>query len=350
MTISVLAVFVAACSGGDPNASGAGRTGVGEGPSSLEEIAWKVVAGREIAAPAAVHDAEIAFVTTHGTVSVIGEDEGEGIWRVERGQPTTAAPAISHGRVVIGDDLGVVARHDSPDGRKVWEVELSGPIEKGVLVDEGVVYVASRDGALTALALDDGRLLWEVRLTAAVTSMPALVDDRVIFGAGDGRVHAVSSLSGEAKWAARCGRGPVTSLAATSSLALASCGERIVGIGADGKVKWEKEHKSVISTGMGIGSGLGVFGTEAGNLVGIDLGSGDERWRFQGDGPFWGAIAIDGKNVFAANHDGSVYAVSTADGKETFRFVAESRPFGGVVAVGGRLYFGDVDGNLYAIE
>ncbi len=345
-----IAAQILACTPPESAPSGHGRAGMGEGPTELHRIAWKVVTETEIGTLPAVGEAGIAVVTSGGIVRVVEPEAGDEIWREKRDASIWSDVAWAGQKLVVGDDRGRVARLNVDDRAVAWESELSGPVEGGLIVEQGVVYAGTSDGAVTALALDDGRPLWEVRLQSAVTSRVALHGDQVIFGGSDGKIHLVSAISGEPVGAAKCGTSSVTQVAAVEGLRVATCGRDIVAVGPNGKGVWKANAKSIISGGIAIANGRVFIGTEDGLVLAFDQSSGDEVWRHQTKAAVIGPMAASGSAVYAADHNGVVHAISSESGDELFVFRAESRTLGGVVASDGRLYFGDVDGNLYAIE
>lgn len=77
-----------------------------------------------------------------------------------------------------------------------------------------------------------------------------------------------------------------------------------------------------------------------------------ELWRFQADGACMAAPAVMGDTVYAACHDGNLYALNRNTGDVRWTFTAE--PFGDVALAGDLVYVahdvGDVNSRLYAVD
>jgi len=111
------------------------------------------------------------------------------------------------------------------------------------------------------------------------------------------------------------------------------------------------------------GGGVVVFGAGDGSIYALDLGTGQERWRFTTEGRIRSTPAVADGIVFAGSADGVVYALALSDGTEQWRHETEgvsfdSGQFGfdrrSIIAspaiVDGTVYVGSRDGFMYALD
>jgi outer membrane protein assembly factor BamB len=145
-------------------------------------------------------------------------------------------------------------------------------------------------GGIAAFDLH-GTLLWTRRLPAGVGSTGAVTIDGTtgIIGTTDGAIRAYSIADGTPRWSLP--RRPGTRARGRDVRALARSGRVLVAGSLDGA------------------------------LIGYDLDTRQQRWRYT-DGPDGAAalrLAADGGHVYAPYTDGSLVAIALATGRETWR-------------------------------
>ncbi|KKO49726.1 serine/threonine protein kinase [Arsukibacterium sp. MJ3] len=173
---------------------------------------------------------------------------------------------------------------------KVWQSKVG----KGVahyesalkpLIRDDKVYAASREGIVVAKSLSNGRTLWSFDLrnegkssllsrfsadTARISGGIGFSADKLYLGTENGEVFALDATSGQLIW-----RVPV---------------------------------KGEVLASPATGDGLVVVATTAGNLIGLDPDSGEQRWIFEDEQP---ALTIRGVSEPVIEAGGVVYGSGT---------------------------------------
>jgi outer membrane protein assembly factor BamB len=186
-------------------------------------------------------------------------------------------------------------------------------------------------GGVVVLDAASGRVRWQAWFPRAGADAPAtygaaglaLADDLALAVSGDGRIHAYGMGDGSLRWSlpgARAEGRPWTRDTDQDLRALLVAGRRLIAGSLTGvvtaydldtrEVAWEYYDKWNGSTALR----LGAVGTLllvphfSGHVVGLDLATGQERWR-RGDwqaGYLWPPVPLDGHLLFTGAEAGMV--------------------------------------------
>lgn len=212
---------------------------------------------------------------------------------------------------------------------------------------------------------------WKVTVGNGVAT-PALVGDKLYVFArrdGDEVIACLDAASGKEIWAdkypAKPASGPAGQFPGPRSSPTVADG-KVVTLGvrgalscldaATGKVLWRKEGgteetvpRFFASCSPIVVDGLCVVqfgGEEKGGIVAYDLGSGDEKWKWTGDGTAYASpdlLAIDGVKMLVALAANNLVGISIADGKLLWEYPFAVKGMGGYNAatpiVGGQTVY-----------
>lgn len=311
------------------------------------------------AAPALAGDT-VYYATTDGTLAAFDAVTGHArTLTAELGPLLHASPRVEVGgrRAFVGNLLGQVMAVDLESGAIIWTTPVGDAVQFDVALDRDSVFVhalvGERGGQLTRLDMADGAVIWRTELDGPGSAAPIVWQDRVVAAAA--QVYSLDRTTGRVLWAAPFG--PVTGALAVGpdGTVYASDGLRWVALDAtDGRVLWQvggDAPAAIWPPAVDQANGVLVIGLADG-LHGLDLESGQERWRFPTEWPAWNGIVVQDGVAYATADNGQLYAVSTADGTLRTNFWpggtsvgAETPP----IVSGNRLYF--VQGlSVYGLE
>jgi outer membrane protein assembly factor BamB len=137
---------------------------------------------------------------------------------------------------------------------------------------------------------------------------------------------------------------------------LAAGGSRVVRITvANGNTVWRTDTGVKLSAGAGAGQGLALAGGAKGELLALDLASGQQRWKATLSSEVTGQLLVAADMVIARTGDGRVHGLSAADGSRKWLYsrnlpVLSLRGSGGMVARDDVLYAGFPGGKLVALN
>ena len=192
---------------------------------------------------------------------------------------------------------------------------------------DGVVYVATKEGLVIAL-VDNGfegvRESWIFPPSQSqpglqgVYHSPLVVGDLVYVSAQDGFLYAIDKETGS----------------------LASGGWR--------RPQGQPEELEPLIAGPAYDpvNDLVLAPSEDGRLYAYNAKSGDRAWDpFQTGAAIWSTPAVENGIGYFGSHDHKVYAVTLNDGKQLWQYET-----GGVVADGKNIFAPNMDGNIYALD
>jgi len=137
---------------------------------------------------------------------------------------------------------------------------------------------------------------------------------------------------------------------------LAAGGSRVVRIAVPtGNTVWKTEVGVRLSAGAGAGQGLVLAGGGKGELLALDLASGQVRWKVALSSEVTGQLLAVADTVIARTGDGRVHGLSAADGSRKWLYsrnlpALSLRGSGGMVVRDDVLYIGFPGGKLVALN
>jgi polyvinyl alcohol dehydrogenase (cytochrome) len=205
---------------------------------------------------------------------------------------------------------GDLARDGHPDGvaltaeqaghlEPAWTAHLDGAVDGTPVVAGNTVIAASAMGSIAAFDLGGGATLWSKHGLGDFSGSAAVAGGVVVAATLTGHVYAFDLRDGRERWDWRAtGNQP----AIWSSPAI--------------------RGKTVV---VGVGSQYGDEPLEAGAVVGLDLSTGVQAWRFciesgcAPGGGVWSSVAVDAAGrafVGTGNPDDGVYSFEVDTGKK----------------------------------
>ena len=293
---------------------------------------------------------------------------GPGGWST----PVQAGNAIvfqdESGRLVaIAASSGTPADGAPADGTVLWRYPAEdndldlGAIYAVPVVEGSVVYVATYSGHVVALDAATGAVIQEwgapVDVGDPIVATPILDGARLLVVTEPGHLIALDAATGSRIGTVIDGSGRVWAAPALGSghLVIADMSNAIravsAGAGPGAAPAWDGSLDGAIAGDLLADGDAVLAGTLGSSLYALDPATGDELWRFEGDGWFWAQPLVDGGLVYAATVEGTTYAIDRAGGDEQWNFAGEeseirARPalVDGVLVVAAR------DGWVYGVD
>lgn len=136
----------------------------------------------------------------------------------------------------------------------------------------------------------------------------------------------------------------------------AAGGSRVVRIAvATGHTVWQTDAGVKLSAGAGVGQGLVLAGSGKGDLLALDLASGQVRWKVALSSEVTGQLLAVADMVIVRTGDGRVHGLAVADGSRKWLYsrnlpALSLRGSGGMVVRDDVLYAGFPGGKLVALN
>lgn len=331
-----LSVLLAALLASAPAPAQLALASTGESPRSLAAVRFRFVADGPVRGGFAEAGGKLLFGTETGSIYALDANDGRVVWRKTIGSPLLSTPATAGGSAYFTSWDNMLHALDVGSGRERWRRDLGRSTASG---DYWEYYVASpilagnrlligsASGSFSSIDAASGRIMWTRNVGARIRTTAAVAGDIVVFGTMSGHVVALDSRDGHPLWDF-----------ATE------------GAAHDFSFK-DNDTRSVVTAPIVEGD-LVIAGGRDGNLYGIDLRTGRERWRETHDGGSWIlGLASDRDRIYSGS--GSAFIMQAADartGKEIWRTATANAMFGGLAKAGGVLVSNGNKGNLFGFD
>ena len=375
---------------------------------SLEQevLADPVLAGEPVVVPPAFRNEtwpQVGGEEDHAPVHVAAPRRIERKWRVRAitrpggKAPVTAPPVVGPERLYVIDGVASVAAFDKQTGREVWRTTMTPDVRDrqawrfnifarvhpadlgfggGAALAGDRLFVTSGFGFVAAMDAETGDLLWQHDAPGPMRNPPLVAEDLVVAVSISNEVIALDQASGEERWAYQSFEESARYLAAAAPahadgtvIVPFSSGELASLALANGRVQWQAmisrtsrlNALSVLGDIAGspvVDRGAVFSASQAGQLAGIDLRSGQVAWEAPVGG--YHTPWLSGETLFVISNRGEVVAVNRVDGrirwtKELPAFENQKKRKGritwaGPVLAGGRLWVTGSNGRMLALS
>ena len=294
-------------------------------------------------------------------------DQLELKWSAPLGFSVESSPAIAGGFVYATSLPGVLVKLNLEDGAEAWryrpgaeeaeagEFEEDRFGESSPAVAGGTVYVGDLMGVLHAVDVDSGESRWLFPTGAEIKSSPVVAGDLVLIGSYDEHFYGVDRTTGEARWSLQT-EGPVHATPGRhDGLAwVTGCDAVLRGVRiTDGAEMLRFDSGAYTAASPAIAEGTLYYGTFNNEVLAVDVGAGELRWRYEHPDrhfPYYASAALAGELVIAAGRDKLIHALDRETGEARWTFRARARFDASPVVAGDRVYAGNADGRLYVLD
>lgn len=246
----------------------------------------------------------------------------------------TFIPALASGSVFAAAADGMITRVDATNGRQLWRVNAGMSLTAGVGTDGLIVAVAGEKGVLIAFDAD-GKQRWKAQVSSEVLSAPAVGQGLVVVRSIDNRIAAYDAETGSRRWVIQR-TAPSLTLRTSPGIVLygptayvGMPGGRLLALAmTNGGPRWEMAVGDPRGTteleriadvaGTPVVAGRDVCAVAyQGRVACFDAVTGAPRWGkdFSSDV----GVAVDERNVYAADDRGTVNAFVRSSGSGVWR-------------------------------
>jgi len=224
---------------------------------------------------------------------------GQPLWQTRLIAETTniGAPAVGDGLAIVSDGVASVRAFALTNGTSRWAVRLPGVMTAPTIGSGRVVVIGMNDlyTTVTCLTATNGQTLWRTGFSDPVPAAPVLIDIN-----GDG---------------------------VTDVLALCDNGIIYALDGRDGATLWLYRYSDRhlhTRNGIVVAGGQGFFATSAGEVISLNLKTGQPTWTHQLKEPVLGMPALTEMNglpvVLVGTMKGRVHCLSGKTGAELWSY------------------------------
>jgi outer membrane protein assembly factor BamB len=266
------------------------------------------------------------------------------------------APAVANGTIYVGYFSGVVYAIDAAKGNKVWEHDITSNIASGLTVATNTVFIGSSNGNLTALDAGNGSLKWAFSSENEVWGTPSIVDGVVYLGSLDHRLYALNAVDGSEKWVFTAGGGiGSTPLVVGDVVYVGSFDHKFYAIDAKtGIARWTFEGAGSWFWSEAVyGNDTVYVGSLDHNVYALDAENGTPIWPkpFMTSAEVKSSPVIVGEVLVVASEDGKVYGLNLGTGEKKWEFDGvKAKVLSPLYATTGTVYVNSQDNRLHALD
>jgi len=257
----------------------------------------------------------------------------------------SSTAASSGASAAFADDSGQI--------KPLWKFKVEDEIRSSPVFFRGVVYIGAYDNNLYGFTAADGKMKLKYATHDGISGTPAVATDEslLLFGSDDHSLYALDLRSNKVSWSHQT-EGPVR-----GSVAIAH-GHAFVGSDDhflyalrlnNGRRDWKYDAGAPIRSRPAITGDRIVFGTESGDVMGLDLQSGI-KWRLKAKRAVTSSPTINDNIAYFGSMDGLVYAVEVTNGWAVWKFRTNKPVVSSPIIVDKILYIGSADGFVYALD
>lgn len=219
-----------------------------------------------------------------------------------------SGPAASGDTVIFGDTDGKIYALGAADGAQKWTFTTQGKVWSTPTIDGNTVYVASLEGRVYALNLASGSLVWKTGKVGGIMAMPVFTSNLVVVGSLDKNLYAFDKATGAEKWRFdQAGNFFWASPVLSGTLVIAANTDgNVYAVNTDsGSKVWVSPVNKLLSSTPTLAAGSIVVGGDDGNLVVLDLSTGNRVRSISAGTSIEGPLASQESKVFARARQGS---------------------------------------------
>ncbi|MDO6704632.1 outer membrane protein assembly factor BamB [Photobacterium sp. 1_MG-2023] len=274
---------------------------------------------------------KLYVASRNGLIEALDPVTGQLVWEhqidAEESAKLSGGLSVAYNKVFVGSENAEVIALDAETGEEAWRAKVDGEVLAKPLADEGMVMVNTSRGILQAMDAQTGATKWQISsevptLTLRGDSAPVSISGGVFWGQANGRLAGAYIQNGQLIW-----QQPVGQPQGATEI------DRLVDVDAS----------PVIDGGRLYTAGYN------GNLIAIDLRSGQQVWKRNYSSAT--DFVIESGVLYLVTAEDHLVAVDIRSGTELWKNSELSyRILSAPAVIGGRLVVGDSLGYLHWLD
>jgi putative membrane protein insertion efficiency factor len=278
--------------------------------------------------PGLAVDETTAYVAFNQHVYAVDLNTGAEKWRfpskAENKMTFYSDPVLTpDGQLLVASYNHFLYSLNPATGTQNWVFEQAkNLLVASPLVTENGIFITSTDGSLYALDFK-GKALWNFKTGAAIWSQPVTdgACNCVFVASLDHYVYSVDINTGQKIWQSEDLNGALVGTPAYSEsdhmLYIGTFDQELLALDAgNGQVRWRFATEAWVWSGPAIADGVLYFGDQQGNFYALNSTTGEDLWSIQPQpgSPIVTTPLIAGDQIYFSSTAGQVYAVNNQGG------------------------------------
>jgi outer membrane protein assembly factor BamB len=319
------------------------------GPVGNPTLTWRFDAGAAVNTAIAIRGDLVLAPDDDGRLHALASDTGLERWSFQVDTAPAEGPLAIGDQVFVRDGAGTIYALDL-QGTLQWRSPTPIRGLSDLTMGGNLLYAGSLDGEVAAIDAASGTERWRTPIGRSSVHAPAYADGHVIALTDDGALVSIEASAGEVTWTTEVGSGTGTPVVAAGIVYVGSDEDaRVTLRGYDLQTGLEVVEVDDRVTSPSVADAIGYSGGGTGEVVALDLKTGEVRWRTAFEGTTR-APALAGDVVYvAADGERRVVALARATGHELWRFDLDGSAHCCIAVAQGQVFIGTEAGSVYAI-
>lgn len=260
-------------------------------------------------------------VDVDGVVRCHQTQDGVVLWAFKTESEAYNGPNLYEGLLLVTTEAGELIALDQESGVERWRYAIDGPLRCSPSVSGGYALLAGCDARLTVVDAKTGVEVGAVDIGGQTGCTAALRKQIAYFGTEAGEFLAIDYGNPKAPrelWRyrdPRRGQGIRSAAAVTETTAVyGSNGKAIYGMNTvTGRPRWIVPQRTRVESSPVIAGGHVVTATGRGQVLLLDLDTGQTVWEYEAGGRFVASPAVSDGRLVIGGDNGTLYCFGKSD-------------------------------------
>ena len=239
-----------------------------------------------------------------------------------------------------------------------WENDAYGSFQNSsVSIYDDLVFVNDLSGRVFCFQFDTGKEIGYVKYGGgSVLSTPIVYKNNIVFAVADEGDNVSDYVCYDYNEGKEVRKVEVLGRALTQMIADSSGVYFTTEIGSAykfavrGRKIWETHTRIPTRSSPALYDSLFIFGNDNGEIIGLNIESGDSVYAKKIGGSFFSGLTISEDVIYVGNNNGYLYALNYSNGEIIWQFNSKARIFMNPAIDGDNVYFGNSEGGFFSLE
>ena len=333
---------------GNPQLTGVATGGLAENL----ELLWIFEAEDGIESTTAIAEGTVYVGALDGYLYAINLESGGLKWKYQASGEIKSSPTVYRNVVHFGDGMGIFHAVDAQTGKRRWTFQAEAEIISSANVAQDRLLFGSYDQFLYCLSAEDGSLVWKFETEGYVHGSPAIADNAVVVSGCDGYLRIINIADGVEQQKIALGDYVGASPAILNNRVYAGTfGNQVLCAELENsEILWWYQHPErhfPFYASAAVTTDLVVIGGRDKMVHALKPQTGQLLWTYPAKSRVDSSPVIVGERVFFGTVGGELVALNLNSGEKIWDFVIGASIIASPSVAAGKLVIGADDGRIY---
>lgn len=235
--------------------------------------------------------------------------------------------------------------------RRARVLVAAGPLMSSPAADGNAIYVGDNGDFLMKIDADSFKVLWKYKTGGDIETQPLVAPDGKVYVAAHDGLHVVDPEMGKGRLLYPIRWGESSPAYATGTIFVGTDSGQLLALDAgSGALKWAAAAAGPVESSPAVSGGRVFFGCNKGVLYAVDAESGLGEWEKLAGGRIEGRPLVMGDSVFVGTTEGKAYSFDVNNGGERWERNLGGSIQGSAAGADGIVAFGTMRGDVFGLD